>query len=80
MLWSGNTAGWITLMFERLDTRRAVDLGPASPDLGDVMDIVRVLGETLTPAPGAEVPSASDNVQFLMRRRSGGPEGGALRG
>ncbi|MFI6801718.1 phosphotransferase family protein [Streptosporangium canum] len=68
MLWSGNTAGWITLMFEHLDARREVDLGPASPDLGDVMDIVRVLGEILTPNPGAKVPSATDNVQFLMRR------------
>ncbi|MFD8531328.1 phosphotransferase family protein [Streptosporangium canum] len=68
MLWSGHTAGWITLMFEHVAVQREVDLGPPSPNLGDVMDIVRVLGETLTPNPGAEVPSVTDNVEFLRRR------------
>ncbi|MER5420310.1 phosphotransferase [Streptosporangium roseum] len=68
MLWSGHTTGWIALMFEHVAVQREVDLGPDSPDLGDVMDIVRVLGEALTPNPGAEVPSVTDNVEFLRRR------------
>jgi aminoglycoside phosphotransferase (APT) family kinase protein len=68
MLWSGHTAGWIALMFEHVDAQREVDLGPASPDLGDVIDIVRVLGEQLTPNPAGEVPPVADNVAFLGRR------------
>ncbi|MGW0588100.1 phosphotransferase [Streptosporangium sp. NPDC002607] len=68
MLWSGHTAGWITLMFEHVDVKRAVDFAPGSPDLPDVLDIVHVLGERLTPTPGAAVPSVTDNVEFLTRR------------
>ncbi|MET8382941.1 hypothetical protein ABZV14_08065 [Streptosporangium canum] len=56
MLWSGHTSGWIALLFEHVAVQREVDLGPASSDLGDVMDIVRVLGEALTPNPGARCP------------------------
>ncbi|MER6829784.1 phosphotransferase [Streptosporangium sp. NPDC000563] len=67
-LWSGHCAGWITLVFEHVDVERAVDFAPGSPDLPDVLDIVRVLGERLTPNPGAAVPSVTDNVEFLTRR------------
>ncbi|WP_031170211.1 phosphotransferase family protein [Streptosporangium roseum] len=68
MLWSGHTSGWIALMFEHEAVEREVDLRPTSPDLDDAMDIVRVLGETLTPNPGADVPPVADNVEFLRRR------------
>ncbi|WP_436764081.1 phosphotransferase [Streptosporangium sp. V21-05] len=68
MVWSGHTAGWIMLMFEYVDVRRTVDFTPGSPDLPDVLDVVRALGERLTPNPGAAVPSVADNVEFLTRR------------
>ncbi|MBG0825758.1 phosphotransferase [Planomonospora sp. ID91781] len=67
MLWSGHTGGWITLVFEHVDHAREVDLGIGSPDLDGVLDLVRALGETLTPSP-AEVPPVTDNVEFLRKR------------
>ncbi|MEU4833924.1 phosphotransferase [Streptosporangium sp. NPDC023615] len=68
LLWSGHTAGWITLLIEHVDDAREVDLSPGSSDLHGVLELVQVLGETLTPNPGAQVPPVVDNVQFLIRR------------
>ncbi|MEV7011601.1 phosphotransferase [Streptosporangium sp. NPDC051022] len=68
MLWSGHTAGWIVLLLEYIETAGEVDLSPASPYLPDVIDLIRVLGEILTPNPGADVPPVSDNVEFLCKR------------
>ncbi|WP_433253904.1 phosphotransferase family protein [Streptosporangium sp. CA-135522] len=68
MLWSGHTAGWVWLAFEHVEVRRPVVLSPGSPDVADVVDIVRVLGELLVPNPAAEVPPVADNVMFLTRR------------
>jgi Ser/Thr protein kinase RdoA (MazF antagonist) len=45
-----------------------VDLGPDSDDRTDVLDLVRVLGETLTPYPAADVPPVGDNIEFLRKR------------
>ncbi|MFI6510157.1 phosphotransferase family protein [Streptosporangium sp. NPDC050855] len=68
LLWSGHTADWIILLTEHVNDAREVDLSPGSPDLHSVLELVQVLGETLTPNPGAQVPSVIDNVQFLTRR------------
>ncbi|MDP9862210.1 MULTISPECIES: phosphotransferase family protein [Streptosporangium] len=68
MLWSGHTADWVALAFKHVDTERDVDLSPDSQDVADVIDIVRVLGEQLTPNPAGEVPPVADNVAFLARR------------
>lgn len=68
MLWSWHTAGWVALVFEYVDAARDVDLGLDSDNLVNVLDLVGVLGEELTPNPGADVPPASDNVEFLRKR------------
>lgn len=68
MLWSGHTAGWVCLAFEYVDAARDIDLGPHSDDLAGVLDLVQVLGQELTPNPGADVPPVSDNVEFLRKR------------
>ncbi|MGA4989843.1 phosphotransferase family protein [Nonomuraea bangladeshensis] len=68
MLRGGHTAGWVWMLFEHINATRDADLSPSSPDVAEVADIVRVLGETLTPNPGADVPPVSDNVAFLRRR------------
>ncbi|MFS1304953.1 phosphotransferase family protein [Streptosporangium longisporum] len=68
LLWSGHTAGWITLLIEHVDDAREAKLGLASPDLHGVLELVQVLGETLSPNPGAQVPPVVDNVEFLTRR------------
>ncbi|MGC5015534.1 phosphotransferase family protein [Streptosporangium sp. DT93] len=68
LLWSGHTAGWVALLIEHVDAAREVELGPGSPDLHGVLEVVQVLGETLSPNPGAQVPPVVDNVRFLVRR------------
>lgn len=68
MLRGGHTAGWVWLLVEHVNATRPVDLSPDSSDVADVVDLVRVLGETLVPNPGADVPPVSDNVEFLRRR------------
>ncbi|MEU8245056.1 phosphotransferase [Nonomuraea sp. NPDC048916] len=68
LLWSGHTAGWICLVFDYVAAARGVDLGPGSRDAADALGLVRVLGETLAPNPGADVPPVNDNVEFLRRR------------
>ncbi|WP_344919911.1 phosphotransferase family protein [Streptosporangium oxazolinicum] len=68
MLWSGHTAGWIVLLVEHVDTAREVELGPGSPSLDGVLDLVRVLGEALTPNPCEGLPPVTENVRFLTRR------------
>ncbi|MCA2187680.1 phosphotransferase family protein [Nonomuraea cavernae] len=68
MLWSGHTAGWVALVFGYVAAIRDVNLGPDSPDLAGALDLVQVLGQELTPAPGADVPPVGDNVEFLRKR------------
>jgi aminoglycoside phosphotransferase (APT) family kinase protein len=68
MLQGGHTAGWVWLLFEHINATRPVDLSPDSPNVAEVVDIVRVLGETLAPNPGADVPPIAVNVEFLRRR------------
>ncbi|MEV4304203.1 phosphotransferase [Nonomuraea sp. NPDC049624] len=68
MLRGGHTAGWVWLLFEHVNAARAVNLAPGSPDVAEVVEIVRVLGEALTPNLGAHVPSVGDNVEFLRKR------------
>ncbi|MCW2765804.1 MAG: aminoglycoside phosphotransferase, partial [Nocardioides sp.] len=66
--WSGQDHGWVALAFDHIAARRPVDLGPASPDVADLMELVAVLGDALTPNPAADVPPVADNVMFLLRR------------
>ncbi|WP_176728425.1 phosphotransferase family protein [Planobispora rosea] len=68
LLWSGHTAGWVILLFEHVDEAREIDLSPGSPDLDGVLDLVQVLGEALTPNPGAGVPPVTESVEFLRKR------------
>ncbi|MEU5867309.1 phosphotransferase [Nonomuraea sp. NPDC047529] len=68
MLRGGHTAGWVWLLFEHINATRPVDLSPGSSDVASLVELVRVLGETLTPTPGADVPPISDNVEFLRKR------------
>ncbi|MGW4411582.1 phosphotransferase family protein [Nonomuraea sp. NPDC004702] len=68
MLRGGHTAGWVWLLFEHVNAIRAVDLSPGSHDVAEVVEMVGVLGGTLTPNPGAGVPPVSDNVEFLRKR------------
>ncbi|WP_204052182.1 phosphotransferase family protein [Microbispora siamensis] len=68
MLWGGHRAGWLVLVFQHIETTRPVDLSPRSPDVPALIETVQVLGETLTPNPGAQVPPVADNVAFLLGR------------
>jgi len=68
MLQGGHTAGWVWLLFEHVNATRPVDLSPGAPDVAEVVDLVRVLGEELAPNPGADVPPVAVNVEFLRRR------------
>ncbi len=68
MLWGGRRAGWMVLVFEHIEATRQVDLSPGSPDVPALVEAVQVLGETLTPNPGAQVPPVASNVAFLLKR------------
>ncbi|MEV5409896.1 phosphotransferase [Thermopolyspora sp. NPDC052614] len=70
--WSGHHAGWISLVFDHIEPARKIDLGPGSPDGAAAIDLVRLLGEALTPNPAGDVPGVVpgvfDNVRFLCSR------------
>lgn len=68
LLWSGHRSGWVVLVFEHVQSLREVDLGPGQPDNAAALNLVRLLGEALTPNPCGGVPSVLENVRFLVSR------------
>lgn len=67
MTWSGDVDGWIVMLFDYVEGRRA-DLSPGSPDVPAVLDTVAGLGGLLTPCPAADAPPVADNVGFLLAK------------
>jgi aminoglycoside phosphotransferase (APT) family kinase protein len=67
MTWSSTVDGWITMLFEHIDGRRA-DLSPGSPDVPVVFNTVAQLGSLLTPCSAVGAPPVADNVGLLQAK------------
>ncbi|MEU6041729.1 aminoglycoside phosphotransferase family protein [Actinomadura sp. NPDC047616] len=64
MLWSGDSEGWVSLVFEHLDGRGA-DLSPGSPDLPGVLEAMRRVNSRHA---WQNAPPVGDNLAALQEK------------